>query len=130
MRILFLLGAACALAAVFVLLLGANELTGYVVLVLMAPVALAGPFLTAGYLFTDHQWLRMSHYAILCLMVAGNLALLTTGTWSFALTACWDCEWPFTVSKLLLVSTPLVVLGPLAIGRTRRWREERRQRRG
>jgi hypothetical protein len=99
--------------------LGAGEHTGFLALYALAPVAVAGPVVTAGYLLTGHDAFRLGQRAALFLLVAGNVTLLASQTWTFVLGECWDCAWPFTVAKWLLVSTPIVVTGSL-IPRKRR----------
>jgi hypothetical protein len=112
--------AACAAGLLPIWWLGANEDTGFLTLYLLAPVAVAGPLLTVMYLVTGHDVPRFGQRAALFLLIAGNVTLIVCHTWDFILFGgCWDCAWPFTVAKWLLVSTPIVVIGSL-IPRKRR----------
>jgi hypothetical protein len=105
---------ACATGFVPIWWLGANEDTGVLTLYPLALVAIAGPLLTAGYVLTGHDAFRYGHRVALFLLVVGNVTLLASGTWDFILFGgCWNCDWPFTISKWLLLSTPIVMFGPL-----------------
>jgi hypothetical protein len=105
--------AACAAGLLPIWWIGASEDTGFLALYALAPVAVAGPVVTAGYLLTGHDAFRLGQRAALFLLVAGNVTLVASQTWDFVLGECWDCGWPFTVAKWLLVSTPIVVIGSL-----------------
>jgi hypothetical protein len=121
---------ACAAGVVPIWRLGANEFTGMLTLYSLAPIAIAGPLVTAGYALSEHDGFRYGHRITLFLLVAGNVTLFVSKTWEFVLMpeGCWSCEWPFPVARWLLVSTPIVMFGPLlrgVIARARR-RTERR----
>ena len=108
--ILFVSGA-IALGVLPLVLFRADEWMGYIVLVLVSPVAVAAPLATTGYLVTGREAFRSAHYAGAFLLLAANLALLLTGTWRFVLTTCWNCSWPFPVAKLLILSNVVVLAG-------------------
>jgi hypothetical protein len=113
------IGGAVALAVLPLVLFRADEWMGYIVLVLVAPVAVAAPLATAGYLLTGREFFRWAHYVGAFLLLAANLALLLTGTWGFVLTSCWNCSWPFPVAKVLLLSNTVVLIGAFLVARRR-----------